>query len=101
MRAAPGAVPRAIAQLSRRIDIASNPSTAGRVANNRESRVNPRAVPTLLVAGARGGKDFAAAGPRIRASEGAPHSQSSESAMFLKHLPPAVAGIGRSALPRP
>ena len=41
MRAAPGAVPRAIAQLSRRIDIASNPSTAARVAKMNECRVNP------------------------------------------------------------
>jgi len=50
MRAAPGAVPRAIAQPWRRIDIASNPSTAARVAKKRESRVNPGAVPLFLVA---------------------------------------------------
>src|SRR5690349_9008386 len=40
MRAAPGFAPRAIARLSRRIDI-PDPSTAVRVAKNNEGRVNP------------------------------------------------------------
>ena len=54
MRAAPGAVPRAIAQLSRRIDIASNPSTAARVAKIHECRVNPGAIPSFNRSGLSG-----------------------------------------------
>jgi uncharacterized protein YegJ (DUF2314 family) len=58
MRAAPGAVPRAIAQPWRRIDIAKNPSTAARVANKRESHVNPGAVGAFLVAPPSPSKGF-------------------------------------------
>jgi hypothetical protein len=59
MRAAPGAVPRAIAQLSRRIDIASNPSTAARVAKIDECRVNPGPWMQVLVGRRKPGKAFA------------------------------------------
>ena len=57
MRAAPGFSPRAIARLSRRIDIAKTLfDGVPRVAENGELRVNPGAVDVLVMARCGPGK---------------------------------------------
>lgn len=57
MRAAPGFAPRAIARLSRRIDIAKTLNRRlPKVAENGELRVNPGAVGILVMARRESGK---------------------------------------------
>jgi len=73
MRAAPGFAPRAIARLSRRIDIAKTPfehpvRRLPKVAENHESRVNHGAVAALVMA-RRGSGKWGAAAPATTAAD--------------------------------